>query len=154
MQSVSVQSKRGPGLSKVLLIVGLSLALVMSLGSAALAATNNPHGNYTANTNACAMCHKTHTASSPRLLGFQATYTGSESSPNETYKICLYCHGTAASGSIYNIQDGIIEEGTNVWATPGGGMEKMTGIEGPNSLVSTPPAASVGVLPLPAVCAL
>lgn len=60
-------------------------------------ANAGPHGGYTASTDACAGCHRAHTAATAHLL--------IDSVPN----LCFTCHGSAAAGADTNITDGIYE---------------------------------------------
>ncbi len=71
-------------------IVGLA---VWSSGT--VWANGGPHGDYTATTDACAGCHRAHTAQGPRLL----------TSPS-TYDLCMSCHGSAGTGADTNVADG------------------------------------------------
>lgn len=50
------------------------------------------HGNYTTNTNACASCHQTHTASAKNLLF-----------ADEEFKVCIACHDGTAGGGNRNV---------------------------------------------------
>ncbi len=74
-------------------IVTLALALVMA--GVALA-DGGPHGGYTATTDACAGCHRAHTASGPNLL-LEAS----------TYDLCVACHGATGAGANTNVDDGV-----------------------------------------------
>ncbi len=58
-------------------------------------ADNGPHGGYTATTDACAGCHRAHTAAASKLL-FDAV-------PN----LCFTCHGTTTGGAQTDVVDGI-----------------------------------------------
>ena len=81
-------------MKKFLLLLVLGLVLV--LGTASMVSANaGPHGGYTATTDACAGCHRAHTATGPQLLV--------ESS---TYALCMSCHGTAGTGADTNVEDG------------------------------------------------
>ena len=78
------------------ILMALALAIVLVLAVASLASANGgPHGGYTAITDACAGCHRTHTATAPRLLN-QAS----------TFALCMSCHGTAGTGADTNVEDG------------------------------------------------
>ncbi len=55
----------------------------------------SPHANYTDNTNACSLCHKTHTGVSAYLLN-QATILA----------VCQTCHWGSGTNSKYNVKDG------------------------------------------------
>ena len=59
-------------------------------------ADNGPHGNYTATTDACAGCHRAHTARSDDLL-----LVGT------SYDLCLTCHGTNGNGADTDVADGV-----------------------------------------------
>jgi predicted CXXCH cytochrome family protein len=72
------------------------IALIVLLGSTVLVSANGgPHGGYTATTDACAGCHRTHTATGPRLLV-----------SDSTYGLCISCHGSSAQGANTNVEDG------------------------------------------------
>jgi predicted CXXCH cytochrome family protein len=60
-------------------------------------ADGGPHGGYTATTDACAGCHRTHTAAAPKLL------------IKTEADLCLSCHGLGASGADTNVLDGIFD---------------------------------------------
>lgn len=71
--------------------------VVVVLFSTTLASANGgPHGDYTATTDSCAGCHRTHTAAGPRLL-----------ISNSTQNLCMSCHGSSAVGANTNVEDGI-----------------------------------------------
>ncbi len=55
----------------------------------------SPHANYTDNTNACSLCHKTHTGVGAHLLN-QTT----------TLAVCQTCHWGSGTNSKYNVKDG------------------------------------------------
>lgn len=81
-------------MKKFLIVV--FLVAVMAVASAGMAgADGGPHGNYTTTTDACAGCHRAHTASGPNLLIAADTYT-----------LCMTCHGTAGTGADTNVEDG------------------------------------------------
>ncbi len=77
--------------------IGLLALLCLPAGLAL--ADNGPHGNYTATTDACAGCHRAHTAVGPNLLV-----------ENNTYALCMSCHGTAGPGADTNVEDGVYLE--------------------------------------------
>jgi len=81
-------------MKKILLVTVLVLVVVMGMASVA-SANGGPHGGYTATTDACAGCHRTHTAPGPRLLV-----------QNDTFLLCMSCHGTAGTGADTNVEDG------------------------------------------------
>lgn len=84
--------------AKQILYMTLALAGLMVIAAPGLAA-NGPewtHGNYTNNTNACAICHVTHSAPYAQLLN---------NGPTKTH-FCYVCHGQGAPGAPYDIQLG------------------------------------------------
>ncbi len=76
----------------LVLVLALALALVAVVPASA---NGGPHGGYTATTDACAGCHRAHTAQGPRLLVASSTYA-----------LCITCHGAAGSGANTNVEDG------------------------------------------------
>lgn len=81
-------------MKKVYLITIFALVLVFATAGLALA-DGGPHGGYTPTTDACAGCHRAHTAAAPRLLTV----------PVES--LCLSCHGSTATGADTNVEDGV-----------------------------------------------
>ncbi|MBT3315908.1 MAG: cytochrome c3 family protein [Anaerolineae bacterium] len=74
-----------------------ALVILFALGTASFASANGgPHGGYTATTDACAGCHRAHTASGPRLL-VEANTTA----------LCMTCHNSAGTGADTNVSDGL-----------------------------------------------
>jgi len=72
-------------------------ASVLILAIVGVASANGgPHGSYTMTTDACAGCHRTHSAVGPKLLV-----------QNTTFALCMSCHGTAGTGADTNVQDGL-----------------------------------------------
>lgn len=65
------------------------------------------HGSYKNNTNACAKCHRTHTAAGPKLL--------KTATVNDT---CITCHD--GTGSKYNVFTGAVDAGSQSLAAPSG----------------------------------
>jgi len=59
-------------------------------------ADNGPHGGYAAATDACAGCHRAHTAQGEPLLMAGAAYD-----------LCMTCHGATGSGADTNVVDGV-----------------------------------------------
>lgn len=81
-------------MKKILFALILVAALtVITVGLAS--ANGGPHGGYTATTDACAGCHRAHTATGPKLL-----------TQNTTYALCMSCHGSTATGADTNVEDG------------------------------------------------
>lgn len=80
---------------RVFLIGLLLVGALLAAGSLA-SANGGPHGGYTASTDACAGCHRAHTANGPKLL-----------TDSSTYDLCMSCHGAAATGANTNVADGL-----------------------------------------------
>lgn len=86
---------------KIRLIVTLVILTVLALlamPSGAVLADNGPHGGYTATTDACAGCHRAHTASAAKLL------------VSDVPNLCYTCHGATGTGADTNVVDGIYTE--------------------------------------------
>lgn len=82
---------------KSIIIMALIIGLLAALALAGVASANGgPHGGYTATTDACAGCHRGHTAQGPSLLV-----------QNSTFALCMSCHGSAGTGADTNVQDGL-----------------------------------------------
>ena len=80
---------------KKLLTITLLILFIALLSALAASADGGPHGDYTATTDACAGCHRTHTATGARLLV-----------SNSTHGLCLSCHGSTGAGANTNVDDG------------------------------------------------
>ncbi len=108
----------------VLLIV---CVLLLALPAGLAMADNGPHGGYTATTDACAGCHRTHTAAAPRLLVSAV--------PN----LCFTCHGNAGTGADTNVVDGVYLERDATTEAPAEGIANR-GLKGggfTNALIDT-----------------
>lgn len=84
------------------------VALVMVPGVAM--AFDSVHGGYTMDTDACAGCHRAHTASSPITWQDTGGDTRSAlliSTAETTDEFCYTCHGAAAVGADTNVWDGV-----------------------------------------------
>jgi len=101
----------------LILVVAFVAAAVVLVPGVALA-NLGPHGGYLMNTEACAGCHRAHTAPSsitwvdatPTSLGGPRTRSAlllSEAS--EVYLFCLSCHDSTSQGADTNVLDGIYE---------------------------------------------
>lgn len=78
------------------ILFALALATILLVATASLALANGgPHGGFNATTDACAGCHRAHTATGAQLLTVD---------PNT---VCLSCHGAAGSGANTNVQGGV-----------------------------------------------
>jgi predicted CXXCH cytochrome family protein len=77
-----------------ILVVGSALSLFIGVGPAA--ADNGPHvAGWGTTPDACAACHRAHTAKAPFLL--------KQAQPS----VCFTCHGSAATGSNLDVEDGV-----------------------------------------------
>jgi predicted CXXCH cytochrome family protein len=79
---------------RVLIVMVVGLVLAFATAGMALA-SGGPHGGFTATTDACAGCHRAHTATGPNLLMVPSGYD-----------LCISCHGAAATGANTNVDDG------------------------------------------------
>ncbi len=82
-------------MKKLLIVSALMFALALLMVGLA-SANAGPHGGYTATTDACAGCHRAHTASGAKLLVAA-----------DTYSLCMTCHGSTAAGAQTNVEDGV-----------------------------------------------
>lgn len=81
---------------KSIFVISLALALLCMLAITGIASANGgPHGGYTPSTDACAGCHRAHTAIGPNLLV-----------QTSTYALCMSCHGSTGTGADTNVEDG------------------------------------------------
>jgi predicted CXXCH cytochrome family protein len=89
-------------MKKYLIALVLGLVLLLALATTVALADNGPHGGFAANTDACAGCHRIHSASvgSNELL----VATSVEA-------LCLSCHGTSGTGAYTNVTDGVYKSG-------------------------------------------
>jgi len=91
------------------LVVIPAVIILAILGASLVSANGGPHGDYTATTDSCAGCHRTHTATGAKLLV-----------SNSTYNLCMSCHGSSGAGANTNVDDGeFLETGV---ALLGGGF--------------------------------
>ncbi|MEI6289223.1 MAG: cytochrome c3 family protein, partial [Chloroflexota bacterium] len=81
-------------MKKLLFAVVLVLLILAALSSTALA-DNGPHGRFNGSTDACASCHRIHSAVSGD--GMQLVHS-------EVYDLCTACHD--GSGAATNVVDG------------------------------------------------
>ena len=94
-------------MKKILIVLAVALVSALTLTTMA-SANGGPHGGFTPTTDACAGCHRTHTANGPKLLII-----------NNTYTLCMTCHGNTGTGADSNVIDGIWLEGRNPTDTTG-----------------------------------
>ncbi len=90
------------------LVLLVALTLTAALTGIA-AADNGPHGGYTATTDACAGCHRAHSASAANLL------------ISTVPDLCLTCHGSAGTGADTDVIDGIYLERDGINENPPNG---------------------------------
>lgn len=83
-------------MKKLMFALALGALLVLALATTAVA-DNGPHGGFTATTDACAGCHRAHSAKDP--AGFLLI------APVES--ICLACHD--GTGAYTNVVDGVYQ---------------------------------------------
>ncbi|RME44008.1 MAG: hypothetical protein D6796_12330 [Caldilineae bacterium] len=81
-------------MKRLLLVTVVALVIVLAVAGMA-SANGGPHGGYTPTTDACAGCHRAHTATGPKLL-----------IASSTYDLCITCHGSAGAGANTNVEDG------------------------------------------------
>ena len=74
-------------------------------------ADNGPHGGYTATTDACAGCHRAHTAVGDDLL-----------LAGTSYDLCLTCHGVVGNGADTDVMDGVYLQRDNNAESPDEGV--------------------------------
>jgi len=91
-----------------------ALAVVVVLAVPSLAFANFAiHGNYLANTDACAGCHRAHTSVSTITWGDKfgerktALLVTAES---EMWKFCYACHDNTSQGAVTNVEEGVYED--------------------------------------------
>ena len=80
---------------KRLLLMTLLLAGLILFNVSLASANGGPHGGFTPMTDACAGCHRAHTATNPNLLMVN------------TDALCASCHGSTATGANTNVDDGL-----------------------------------------------
>jgi predicted CXXCH cytochrome family protein len=89
----------------------MTFIVVFFLAVAPVWADNGPHGDYTATTDACAGCHRAHTAQGDNLL-----ITG------PSYDLCLTCHGASGNGADTDVADGVYLQRDDEVETPDEGV--------------------------------
>lgn len=111
-------------MKKYLIALVLGLVLLLTLATTVAMADNGPHGGFAANTDACAGCHRVHSASvgSNELLV--------SSSPQA---LCLSCHDNSGTGAYTDVTDGVYKSGGSEGV--GGGSLFAGGFE--NTIMAT-----------------
>ena len=104
-------------MKKLLFALALGLILVLALATVAMA-DNGPHGGFSATTDACAGCHRAHSA---KFGSNSLLITDPEA-------LCMSCHDGLGAGT--NVKDGVYTQaGSNVY-TGGGANAKVEGTDG------------------------
>jgi predicted CXXCH cytochrome family protein len=85
-------------MKRSLLVMSFAVAVALLAVGVAFA-DGGPHGGFTPITDACAGCHRAHTAVGPNLL-----------INNSTFGLCASCHGAAGLGANTNVDDGFYLE--------------------------------------------
>lgn len=147
----------------VLAVITAAVAIALTPGVAM--ANYSIHGGYSMDTDACAGCHRAHTApSSIRWTGADplATDWGSAlliSDATENYEFCYACHDSVSLGADTNVETGIYE-GDLPGNTPGamlngGGFDESSGFTSQHTYNgtswwvfggSTEPSSALGML--------
>lgn len=81
-----------------LCLLSAAIIALVAVAAGSVTANEGPHGNFTQITDACAGCHRAHTAQGRYLLK-----TATEEA------LCLSCHGSGAAGAATNVIDGRYE---------------------------------------------
>src|SRR5512139_3530393 len=81
-------------MKKLMFALALGALLVLALVTTATA-DNGPHGGFTATTDACAGCHRVHSAQ----------YGGNALLKTDPESLCMGCHD--GSGAATNVEDGV-----------------------------------------------
>lgn len=108
---------RRPGY--LLLSFVLAIAVCVTFISVDMALANSgPHGSYSATTDACAGCHRAHSAGAANLL------------LDDVPALCLTCHGSSGTGADTNVEDGAYSGGGDLL---GGGFVSYQGVSSTSS---------------------
>jgi predicted CXXCH cytochrome family protein len=100
----------------------LAVALLAVLMSGTALANFGPHGGYVQDTDACAGCHRAHTAFSSltwNTVGSPSTTKSAllVSSASTMSQFCYACHGDGAPGASTNVQSGKFDAGPSASST-------------------------------------
>lgn len=97
---------------RALIFAALATMVVVLMVPAAAMAFDTVHGGYAMDTDACAGCHRAHTASSPITWTDGGGDTRSAlliSTAESDEEFCYTCHGSAAVGADTNVYDGVFQ---------------------------------------------
>lgn len=100
---------------RLIVLIGLAVAVLLLGGAGSATADNGPHGGYTATTDACAGCHRAHTGVGPSLLV-----------ASTAYGLCMTCHGVTSGGAGTDVLDGLWVTGGANTPLKGGGFAFAT----------------------------
>jgi hypothetical protein len=122
-------------LRKLSLILVLAIAITMMLFTGVAYANFGPHGGYSADTDACAGCHRAHTSFSsvtwtsrfdPTDDDHSALLIGDATSMSE---FCNSCHGDDAPGAATNVVSGVFDSGpSGSTSQTAGSLSDSTGV--------------------------
>jgi predicted CXXCH cytochrome family protein len=118
---------------RLVLLAVMTVALIIALTPGVAMANFSIHGGYEMDTDACAGCHRAHTAASS-ITWTNGAASGSAlllSTASEIYEFCYTCHDAAGQGADTNVEQGIYE-GTTYGSNPtkvlnGGGFSDVEG---------------------------
>lgn len=97
---------------RALIFAAVATALVVLMVPSVALAFDSVHGGYAMDTDACAGCHRAHTASSPITWVDGGSDTRSAlliSTAESDEEFCYTCHGSAAVGADTNVYDGVFQ---------------------------------------------
>jgi hypothetical protein len=123
--------------TSILLLVAVVAMLVVALTPGVAMANFAVHGNYVMDTNACAGCHRAHTAVSSITWSNGDNVAKSAlliSTATETYQLCYVCHDSSSQGADTDVQTGVYDGtlyGTQGATLNGGGFESVNGVAVP-----------------------
>jgi predicted CXXCH cytochrome family protein len=112
---------------KKYLLAALFVLVLLILSCGLALADNGPHGGFSAATDACAGCHRTHTAQQADLLVSSST------------ALCDSCHGSSGTGADTNVTDGVYVNRDTTAESPAEGVANR-GLKGggfTNALMDT-----------------
>lgn len=89
-------------MKKYLIALVLGLVIILAFATTVALADNGPHGGFAANTDACAGCHRIHSASVGSNELLVAT---------DPEALCLSCHDNAGTGAYTDVTDGVYKAG-------------------------------------------
>ncbi len=105
--------------NRFLLVAVFAVAAAVFMAPGVALANYSVHGSYTMSTDACAGCHRAHTAASSITWTKSDTTQGSAlllGTSTSIDEFCYTCHGTAMLGADTNVFDGIYEADDGVGA--------------------------------------